>query len=118
MTSCLNSLARWQCSRWEGGQRDDLGMVSVLLHGNMCCDLSLEPSRRGGSNEGPQHIFCLEMGEIIFELSSIPLLIWSSGRAFMLFSFRHLNNNNTKYTTFMAFYLHCWQRSKYHMNML
>lgn len=77
-----------------GGQRDDLGMVSVLLHENMCCDPSLEPSRRGGSNEGPQHIFCLEMGEIIFELSSIPLLIWGSGRAFMLFSFRHLNNNN------------------------
>ena len=77
-----------------GGQRDDLGMVSVLLNENMCCDPSLEPSRRGGSNEGPQHIFCLEMGEIIFELSSIPLLIWSSGRAFMLFSFCHLNNNN------------------------
>ena len=35
-----------------GGQRDDLGMVSVLLHENMCCDPSLEPSRRGGSNEG------------------------------------------------------------------
>ena len=77
-----------------GGQRDDLGMVSMLLHKNMCCDPSLEPSRRGGSNEGPQHIFCLEMGEIIFELFSIPLLIWSSWRAFMLFSFRHLNNNN------------------------
>ena len=75
-------------------QRDDLGMVSVLLCENVCCDPSLEPSRRDGSNEGPQHIFfCWEMGEIIFDLSSIPLLIWSSGWAFMLFSFGHLNNN-------------------------
>ena len=41
--------------RMGEGQRDDLGMVSVLLHKNMCCDPSLEPSRRGGSNEGPQH---------------------------------------------------------------
>ena len=49
MTSCLKL-------RMGEGQRDDLGMVSVLLHENMCCDPSLEPSRRGGSNEGPQHI--------------------------------------------------------------
>ena len=40
------------------------------------------------------NIFCLEMGKIIFKLSLIPLLILGSGWAFMLFSFRHLNNNS------------------------
>ena len=31
----------------------------MLLSLNICCDPSLEPSHRDGSNEGPQHMFLL-----------------------------------------------------------
>ena len=61
------------------GNRDNLGMVR-----NMFCDLSLEPSRRDGSNEGSQHVFPWEIGTIVFELSSILSLIWSSDGVYEL----------------------------------
>ena len=56
--------------------RDNLGIISQIL--NIFCDSSLEPSRRDGSNEGSQHMFSLRTRKIIFELSSIPPLIWGS----------------------------------------
>ena len=31
----------------------------MLLLSNICCDPSLEPSHRDGSNEGSQHMFLL-----------------------------------------------------------
>ena len=31
--------------------------VLIFLHENICCEYSLEVSRRGTSNEYPQHIF-------------------------------------------------------------
>ena len=45
---------------------------------------SLEPSRRDGSNEGSQHMFSLRNKKNIFELSSVPPLIWSSSDTFFL----------------------------------
>ena len=48
--------------------------LTIFLHKNICCDPSLEPSYRDGSNEGSQHMFSLKNKKIIFELSSIPLL--------------------------------------------
>ena len=57
------------------GITDNLG----FLHKNIFCDPSLEPSRREGFNEGSQHMFSLRnKKKNIFELSSIPPLIWSS----------------------------------------
>ena len=44
---------------------------------NICCDPSLEPSQRDGSNEGNNICFCGEIGIIILKL---PLLIWSTER--------------------------------------
>ena len=32
-------------------------MISLFLNKNICCDPSLEPSRRDGSNDGSQHKF-------------------------------------------------------------
>ena len=34
-----------------------------FLNETICCDPSLEPSRRDGSNEGPQYIFMEKYGE-------------------------------------------------------
>ena len=45
----------------------------MFLRENVCCDLSLEPSHRDGSNEGSQHTFLLRNRKIIFELSSVEL---------------------------------------------
>ena len=39
------------------GNRDNLG--AILLHINIFCDPSLEPSRQDGSNDGSQHTFSL-----------------------------------------------------------
>ena len=41
------------------GDRDNLGKISHILHKNIFCDLSLEPSYRDGSNEGSQSMFSL-----------------------------------------------------------
>ena len=43
----------------EKGQRDNLGIIVHILHINIFCDPSLEPSRRDGSNEGSQYMFFL-----------------------------------------------------------
>ena len=51
---------------------------SILLQISISCDPSLEPSCPDGSNEGSQHIFYGEIRKIIFELSLLPLLTWST----------------------------------------
>ena len=48
-----------QCSRQEGVTRIINGCLSSLLHKNIHCDPSLEPSRQDGSNEGSQCMFSL-----------------------------------------------------------
>ena len=59
------------------GERNNL-KFSILLLLNICCDPSLEPSSQDGSNDGSQNMFLLRKKKIIFELSSIAFLIWSS----------------------------------------
>ena len=51
-------------------------MIFLIFHTNISCDTSLELSRQDGSKEG--YTFLLTNEKNIFELSSIPLLIWSS----------------------------------------
>ena len=34
------------------GNRNNLGIINHILHKNIFCDPSLEPSRRDGSNDG------------------------------------------------------------------
>ena len=41
-------------------------------HETLCCNTSLEPSRRDGANEGLQHSFLLRKKKIIQELSPKP----------------------------------------------
>ena len=43
------------------GNKDNLGIISHILHKNILCDPSLELSRRDGSNEGSQHMFSLRI---------------------------------------------------------
>ena len=57
-------------------RRDNRGNLAII-HKNIFCDPSLEPSRQAGSNEGSQHMFSL-IRKIFFELSIIPPLMWSS----------------------------------------
>ena len=55
---CLNT---WDKSvlQIRRGNRDDLGIIFLILHKNIHCDPSLEPSCQDGSNEGSQHMFSL-----------------------------------------------------------
>ena len=55
----------------------NLGIISHISPYKHTLRPSLEPSHRDGSNEGSQHMFLLRNKKIIFELSSIPHLIWS-----------------------------------------
>ena len=36
-------------------------IIFIFLHKNIDCGYSLEPPRRGGSNEYPQSMFCAEI---------------------------------------------------------
>ena len=60
------------------GNRDNFGMIIHIYHKNIFCDSSLELSRRESSNASHNICFCWEIRKIVFELSSIPPLIWSS----------------------------------------
>ena len=40
-----------------GGIEDRSNFVFLFLIENVCCDPSLEPSQRDGSNDGSQHTF-------------------------------------------------------------
>ena len=79
-----NGISDWrllsctQCSWSEGVTGTISGYFSLFRHLNICCDPPLEPSRRDGSNEGSQHMFLMRNQKIIRNLSSIPILIWSS----------------------------------------
>ena len=53
----------------------------LFLKENICCDTSLEPSQRDGSNDGSQNMFSWRISEIwiiIPKLSLLPFLIWST----------------------------------------
>ena len=41
------------------GKRNSLGIIFHTTLSNICCDPSLEPSHRDGSNEGSQHMLSL-----------------------------------------------------------
>ena len=41
----------------RGGIVDNSKVIILILQKNICCDPSLEPSRRDGSNDGSQHMF-------------------------------------------------------------
>ena len=41
------------------GGIDNNSKIIFLLNENICCDPSLEPSRRDGSNDGSQNMFLL-----------------------------------------------------------
>ena len=41
----------------RGGIQDNSKIFFLLLNENICCDLSLEPSWRDGTNYGSQHMF-------------------------------------------------------------
>ena len=71
----IKALAVLQIRR---GNKDSLEIIIHVPPLNIFCDLSLEPSHWDGSNEGPQHMFSLRNKKILFELSSISPLIWSS----------------------------------------
>ena len=49
-----------------------------IFNENMCCDHSLEPSRRDGANDGHKICFYRDMWLIILKLSLLPILIWST----------------------------------------
>ena len=70
----IRSRAELQISR---GIKDKT-FFFLFLHENICCDPSLEPSRRDGSNDGSQNTFYGEIWLIIPKLSLLPLLIWST----------------------------------------
>ena len=53
----------------------------LFLKENICCDPSLEPSQRDGSNDGSQNMLLWRISEIwiiIPKLSLLPFLIWST----------------------------------------
>ena len=39
------------------GTIEDISEIIFILNENICCDPSLEPSRRDGSNDRSQHVF-------------------------------------------------------------
>ena len=41
----------------RGGIEDNSKIIILFLNENICCDPSLEPSRRDGSNGGSKHTF-------------------------------------------------------------
>ena len=61
----------------------------LILHKNLCCDPSSEPSR-DSSDEGSQHRVSVRAKIIILQLSSNTLLIWSSGSISPPFSISRL----------------------------
>ena len=55
----IYELAMGQLLEIRRGKRNNLGITFHITPLNVCCDLSLEPSRRDGSNEGSLHMFSL-----------------------------------------------------------
>ena len=60
------------------GKSDNLRITFHITPLKRVCDPSLDTSRQDGSNEGSQHMFLVTNKKIIFILSAIPPLIWSS----------------------------------------
>ena len=48
--------------------------IVFLFLNETCFDPSLEPSRRGSSNEGPQHVFIKEIGKAFAKYPCYPFL--------------------------------------------
>ena len=59
----------------RGGYEDNSKIFFLFINENICCDPSLEPSRRDGSNDGSQDMFYGEIWLSIPELSLLSLLI-------------------------------------------
>ena len=53
----------------RGGIEDNSKIFFLFLNENICCDHSLEPSRRVGSNDGSKHMFYGVQWKIIPKLS-------------------------------------------------
>ena len=53
------------------GNRDNMGIISHILHQNIFCDPPLEPFHRDGPNEGSQYMFLLRNKKNYY-----PLLMW------------------------------------------
>ena len=50
-----------------------------FLGGGICCDPSLELSRRECSNDGSQHAFGGVLWKAVPDFPRVPLLVWSAG---------------------------------------
>ena len=60
---------------------DNLWIIFHMTLLNVCCDTSLEPSRRDDSNEWSQHMFLLRnKKKISLNYPQCPPHIWSSGQ--------------------------------------
>ena len=66
--------------RWRVDDSPDI--FFLFSNENICCDPSLEPSRRDGSDNGSHHIFMKRPGKISLNFLSGPLgsldLLWVS----------------------------------------
>ena len=67
-------------SELRGGIEDNSRIIFNFLNEDICCDPSLEPPQRDGSNDGSQNIyvFTVKIQIIIPKLSLLSLLIWST----------------------------------------
>ena len=74
-------------------------LISQRKHMNICCDPSLEPSLRDGSNDGSQNNFYGKIWIIIPKLSLLPLLIWSTG--LLMEVFRNCSHELFAYVVFV-----------------
>ena len=61
-----------------GGIEDNSKIFFLFLNENICCDPSLEPFQRDGSNDGSQIMFYGEKWLIIPQVSPLVLLIGST----------------------------------------
>ena len=55
-------------------RRDERNNLGINFSYYVCCDRSLEPSRRDGSNEGSQHMFSLRNKKISLNYSQYSLI--------------------------------------------
>ena len=80
--SCLQAIAFEKLQKPELQIRGVMRIIQkyffLFLNENICCDPSLEPSRRDGSNDGHKICFYGEIWLIIPKLSLFPPLIWGT----------------------------------------
>ena len=89
------------------GNRDNLKIIFliILLHKNRHCDPSLEPSDLRGHNV----CFPWEIRKIIFDLLSVPPLIWRSGHNHFLGNLCKVNSSFSREAgAWVAQWVKCW----------